>query len=140
MEETATRQLDGQALEQILIGHVQAITGKVEFKDNDDSHSGKKIYVQLKSGNSYLRKRGRDGHEIFDVKNERRLEYWISQPVDVFLLIRQTDDGRTGGDGTMRWMNVTRYLKDRKDKASRQIIFDGGALTMEAVWEPRDEF
>ena len=156
MEKTATRELDTQALEQILIGHVQAITGEanqifrtltqfdygidgeVEFKDNDGHPSGKKIYVQLKSGNSYLRTRRSDGREVFDIKNDRHLEYWISQPVDVYLVIRQTDE-RTGGE-TIRWMNVTRYLKNRKDKKSRQIIFDGEALTMEAVWRRRDAF
>ncbi len=62
----ATRALDSQALEQILIGHMMAtcgeanqifrqvdelnhgIDGEVEFKDNDGRASGKKIYVQLK--------------------------------------------------------------------------------------------
>ena len=72
------------------------------------------------------------------MKNDRHLEYWISQPVDVYLVIRQTDE-RTGG-ATIRWMNVTRYLKNRKDKKSRQIIFDGEPVTMEAVWKLRDEF
>lgn len=156
MEETATQKLDTQALEQILIGHMMAICGEanqvfrtltqfdygidgeVEFKDNDGHPSGKKIYVQLKSGNSYIRTRRRDGLEVFDVKNDRHLEYWISQPVDVYLVIRQTDE-QTGGE-TIRWMNVTRYLKNRKDKKSRQIIFDGEALTMEAVWRQRDAF
>lgn len=75
MDEMATRELDTQALEQILIGHMMAIAGEanqifrpvtmfdygidgeVEFKDNDGKASGKKIYVQLKSGNSYLRTR-----------------------------------------------------------------------------------
>jgi hypothetical protein len=37
-------------------------------------------------------------------------------------------------------MNVTRYLKARKDKQSRQIIFNGEKLDMEAVWKVRDEF
>ena len=37
-------------------------------------------------------------------------------------------------------MNVTRYLKARKDKKSRQIIFDGEKLDMEAVWKVRDGF
>jgi hypothetical protein len=154
METTATRRLDAQALEQILIGHVQAITGEanqifreldkfdygidgeVEFKDNDGRPSAKKIYVQLKSGNSYLRTRSGDGREIFDVKNDRHLEYWVSQPVDVYLVIRQTDEQTS--EGTIRWMNVTRYLKDRKNKSSRQIVFQGEALTMEAVWKLRD--
>jgi hypothetical protein len=156
MEEVATRQLDNQALEQILIGHMMAtcgeanqvfrpvsmfdygIDGEVEFRDNDGRPSGKKIYVQLKSGNSYLRTRRSDGHEVFDVKNDRHLEYWMGQPVDVYLVVRQTDE-RTDG-GTIRWMNVTRYLKNRKDKKSHQIIFEGEALTMEAVWRLRDAF
>ena len=156
MEENATMGLDTQSLEQILIGHMMAICGEasqifrtltqfdygidgeVEFKDNDGQPSGKKIYVQLKSGNYYLRTRRSDGREVFDVKNDRHLEYWISQPVDVYLVIRQTDE-RTG-EQTIRWMNVTRYLKNRKDKESRQIIFDGEALTMEAVWRRRDAF
>lgn len=156
MEEAATRQLDTQALEQILIGHVQAIAGEanqifrpltqfdygidgeIEFKDNDGRPSGKKVYVQLKSGNSYLRTRKSDTREIFDVKDDRHLEYWIAQPVDVYLVIRQTDEQT--GDQKIRWMNVTRRLKERKDKSSRQIIFDGEDLTMEAVWRLRDVF
>ena len=156
MEEAATRELDTQALEQILIGHMMAvcgeanqifrpvtmfdhgIDGEVEFKDNDNKASGKRIYVQLKSGNSYLRTRKGDGLEIFDVKNDRHLEYWINQPVDVYLVIRQTDE-RTREE-TIRWMNVTRYLKDRKDKTSRQIVFEGERLDMQAVWKLRDRF
>ncbi|HWQ18445.1 MAG TPA: DUF4365 domain-containing protein [Methanotrichaceae archaeon] len=90
------------------------------------------------SGNSFLRTRRSDGREVFDVKNDRHLEYWINQPVDVYLVIRQTDE-RTNRE-TVRWMNVTRYLKNREDKKSRQIIFDGEALTMEAVWRLHDAF
>ncbi len=156
MEETATRELDTQALDQILIGHMMAvcgeanqifrpvtmfdygIDGEVEFKDNDGKPSGHKIYIQLKSGNSYLRHRKRDGTEVFDVKNDRHLDYWINQPVDVYLVIRQTDD--RSGNGTIRWMNVTQHLKTRKNKKSRQIIFKGEQLTMEAVWKVRDRF
>lgn len=114
------------------------IDGEVEFRDDDGQPSGKKIYVQLKSGNSYLRTRKADGSEVFDVTNDRHLEYWVSQPVDVYLVIRQTDEA-TGGQ-TIRWMNVTRYLKARKDKRSRQIIFKGEKLDMQAVWKVRDEF
>jgi GTPase SAR1 family protein len=156
MEEAATQQLDTQALEQILIGHVMAvcgeanqvfrpvsmfdygIDGEVEFRDNGGQPSGKKIYVQLKSGNSYLRTRRSDGKEVFDVKNDRHLEYWTSQPVDVYLVIRQTDE-RTNVE-TIRWMNATHYLKNRENKKSRQIIFDGEALTMQALWKLRDSF
>ena len=156
MDETATRELDTQALEQILIGHMMAIAGEanqifrpvtmfdygidgeVEFKDNDGKASGKRIYIQLKSGNSYLRTRKGDGSEVFDVSNDRHLEYWISQPVDVHLVIRQTDE--LSGQQVIRWMNVTRYLKARENKKSRQIVFAGEKLDMEAVWKVRDGF
>ena len=37
-------------------------------------------------------------------------------------------------------MNVTRYLKNRADPHSRQIVFDGEALTMQSVWRLRDAF
>ncbi|TNJ39539.1 DUF4365 domain-containing protein [Chlorobaculum thiosulfatiphilum] len=114
------------------------IDGEVEFRDDNGQPSGRKIYVQLKSGNSYLRTRRSDGKEIFDVKNERHLSYWLNQPVDVFLVIRQTDE-RTG-EQTIRWMNVTSNLKKRSDKQSRQIVFDGEALTMTAVWTLRDGY
>ena len=79
-----------------------------------------------------------DGREIFDVSNERHLAYWISQPVDVYLVIRQTDDA-IGGQ-VIRWMNVTQYLKARNHTRSRQIIFDGHKLDMEAVWRVHDQF
>ena len=156
MDETATRELDTQALEQVLIGHMMAVAGEanqifrpvtmfdhgidgeVEFKDNDGKASGKKIYVQLKSGNSYLRTRKAGGSEVFDVTNERHLSYWINQPVDVYLVIRQTDE--LSGQQTIRWMNVTRHLKARMDKQSRQIVFAGEKLDMEAVWRVRDDF
>jgi hypothetical protein len=110
----------------------------VEFKANDGRASGKKIYVQLKSGNSYLRTRKGDGSEVFDIREERHLEYWTSQPVDVYLVIRQKDE--TSGQEIVRWMNVTHYLRNRKDKKSRQVIFEGEKLDMEAVWKVRDTF
>jgi hypothetical protein len=107
------------------------IDGEVEFKGSDGQASGRKIYVQLKSGGSYLRSRKVDGKEVFDVKNSRHLEYWVSQPVDVYLVIRDAE-------GAIRWMNVTRYLKARGDKQSRQIVFEGEKLDAPAVWRLRD--
>src|SRR5712672_3654618 len=122
MDATATRELDTQALEQILIGHMMAIAGEanqifrpvtmfdhgidgeVEFKDNDGKASGKRICVQLKSWNSYLRTRQSDGSEVFVFKDDRHFDYWAYQPVDVYLVIRQTDE--LSGQQVIRWMNV----------------------------------
>ncbi len=37
-------------------------------------------------------------------------------------------------------MNITHYLKNRKDPQSRQILFEGEPLTMEAVWRLCDKY
>jgi uncharacterized protein DUF4365 len=150
MDQKATQELDTQALEQILTGHMMAICGEanqifreltrfdygidgeLEFKRDDGSPSGKKIYVQLKSGASQLRIRKSDGQEVFDVKNPRHLEYWRSQPVDVYLVIRDSRE-------QIRWMNVTDYLRAREDTDSRQIIFQGDRLDTAAIWKTRDQ-
>lgn len=156
MDEKASQELDSQALEQILIGHMLAICGEanqiyrpvsmfdygidgeVEFKDNRGQPSGRKIYVQFKSGAWYRHTRQADGKEIFFVKNPRHLQYWTSQPVDVYLVIRDTQGINT--EETIRWMNVTRYLKQRSNKRSRQIVFEGERLDAPAVWRVRDDY
>jgi hypothetical protein len=53
--------------------------------------------------------------------------------VDVYLVIRDAEE-------IIRWMNVTRYLKRRKDKRSRQVVFDGEKLDAPAVWRVRDDY
>jgi small GTP-binding protein len=144
MDQRAEQALDTQALEQILIGHMLAICGEakqifrpkpmfdygidgeVEFKKDDGQPSGKMIYVQLKSGDSHLRERKRDETLIFGVKNPRHLTYWVEQPCDVYLVVRD-------GEGLIRWMNVTAYLKGRKDKTSKQIVFAGETLDAGAI-------
>ncbi len=73
-----------------------------------------------------------------DTPDGRHLEYWVNQPVDVYLVIRQQDE--RSGDAAIRWMNITQYLKEREDKASRQIVFSGEKLDLPAVWRVRDRF
>ena len=149
MDERAGLALDSQALEQILIGHMMAICGEInqifrpgtmfdygidgeiEFKDKKGKASGKKIYVQLKSGGSYLRHRQRDNNLIFDVKNPRHLDYWQNQPVDVYLVIRDEEK-------VIRWMNVTPHLRTRQNKESLQLEFTGEKLDAAALLRVRE--
>ena len=72
------------------------------------------------------------------MKDVRHLDTWLNLPVDVYLVIRQTDEA--SGVETIRWMNVTHTLKNRQHRKSRQIVFEGQELTMEAVWQVRDGF
>jgi len=153
MEETAQITIDNQSKEMMLIGQVfdtvgQAgqifrptsmfdwgIDGELEFttpgkdkKGNDISvASGTRLYLQLKSGDSYLRKR-KDGTEVFDV-SERHADYWQKQRYDVMLIVRNSD-------GSARWMNITDALK-RTKSLPKHIVFIGESFTKESVIQYR---
>ena len=150
LEEQARISIDNESRELILVGHAFAIAGEagqifrqtsnsdwgidgeIEFKNDKGEPSGKRVYLQLKSGDSYLQTRKADGKEIFKIKNPRHSEYWRDQAYPVMLVIRTSD-------GQIRWMNVTDYLK-QSAKNTRQIIFDGEPFTALSVVRLRDRF
>ena len=143
------RHVDPEALELILVGYMMTvcgeagqifrptsmldhgIDGEVEFKDDEGRASGSRIYVQLKSGGSYLRRRRSDGKEVFLVHNERHLEYLAKSRDDVYLVGRDAV-------GSVRWTNMTRILRGRNDKESREVVFEGERLDAAAVRRVRD--
>jgi HEAT repeat protein len=108
------------------------IDGEIEFKNDKGEASGQRVYLQLKSGDSYLRTRRTDGKEIFTIKNARHAEYWQSHAYPVLLVIR--DSG-----GQIRWMNVTEYLQ-RQGTTIKQIEFQGEPFTAEGVKQMRARF
>jgi small GTP-binding protein len=101
------------------------IDGEIEFKNNRRQASGERIYVQLKSGDSYLRTQ-KNGVRKFYISDERHIEYWLSQRYPVYLVIRDSD-------GKMSWMNITEHLKKQGEKPSRTVIFNGEILTVDAI-------
>jgi hypothetical protein len=147
--EESERSIDNESREQILFGEVQAIAGKaghifrpilhsdwgidgeIEFKDKNGNASGRRLYLQLKSGDSHLVRRKADGAEIFTVKKLRHLEYWTLQAYPVMLVIRNSD-------GHIRWMNVSEYLSQH-GRLNRQIIFQGDQLTPDNVMARAEE-
>jgi hypothetical protein len=136
LEEQAAARIDNESRELILVGHAFAIAGEagqifrptsnsdwgidgeIEFKDSEGKASGKRVYLQLKSGDSYLFTRQRDGVEVFTIKNERHIEYWQQQAYPVMLVIHTSD-------GIIRWINVTECLKRRRKKYDKRIVFEG---------------
>lgn len=148
MDEQARRAIDNESRELIPLGHAFAIAGEagqifrptpnsdwgidgeIEFKNNKGEASGRRVYLQLKSGDSYLESR-KDGREIFKIKKERHTEYWKAHEYPVMLVIRTSD-------GQIRWMNVTEYLK-KQGKAVKQITFDGEPFTAASLWRMRDK-
>ncbi|MBS0265400.1 MAG: DUF4365 domain-containing protein [Planctomycetes bacterium] len=136
LDQRSQAALDNESKESILVGAVYSVVGRagqifrptpnsdhgtdgeIEFKNHRRQASGKKVYVQLKSGDSYLRERKRDGAQIFEIKKERWATYWQSLAYDVWLIVR-TSNGR------VRWMNASEYLRTSSASGPvKQIVFD----------------
>ena len=148
MDERAKINLDNESRELILVGHAYAIAGEagqiyrqytnsdhgidgeIEFKNDKGEASGRRLYLQLKSGDSYLQHRQRDDVEVFAIKKKRWAEYWLSQAYPVMLVVRTSD-------GKIRWVNVTEYLQHH-GKDTKQIIFEGEPFTAPNVAKLRD--
>jgi hypothetical protein len=98
-----------------------------------DGTDCKRLYLQLKSGDSYLSQRKRDDAEFFHIKNPRWASYWQQQAYPVMLVIRTSD-------GVIRWMDVSDYLRreSREGKPITQIIFDGERLDVMSVRRLRE--
>ena len=99
-----------------------------------DVETGRKLYLQLKSGDSYLRKQRNDGTEVFRIQKERHARYWMEQAFPVLLVIRNAE-------GEVRWMEVRDWLKRASDggkKTVKQIVFEGERLDVMAVRRLRD--
>jgi hypothetical protein len=101
------------------------IDGEIEFKDGIGHASGRRLYVQLRSGDSHLERRRSDGEEVFTIKNERHIKYWTQHEYPVMLVIRNSS-------GLIRWMDVSAHLKAH-GIGSRRMIFRGELVTIDSV-------
>jgi small GTP-binding protein len=137
MQDASSAVLDSESKERVLVGEVMstvALAGQlcrelsvsdhgidmeIEFKDDSGLATGKKLYLQLKSGDTSLRRR-RDGAEIFDIKKQRHATYWAEQVFPVMLVIRTSN-------GEVRWMEIRERLREAKlsGHQMRQIVFAG---------------
>ncbi|ABW27178.1 TIR domain-containing protein [Acaryochloris marina] len=132
LEAEAQRELDNESKERALVGDVistVALAGQIsrefsvsdhgldmeiEFKNDEGEATGQRLYLQLKSGDSYLSERKRDGVEIFKISKQRHVEYWINQKYPVMLVIRNSE-------GEIRWMEISEYLQQKTQNGKKQI-------------------
>lgn len=94
---------------------------EIEFKTDDGEATGRKLYLQLKSGDSHLRVRQRDGSRAFGIDKPRHAGYWADQAFPVLLVIRDSS-------GRIEWMEIGEHLRARRsagDWPVRTIEFEG---------------
>jgi small GTP-binding protein len=141
LEAQSQRGLDNESKERALVGEVistvalagqisrefnvsdHGIDMEIEFKNDAGEATGRKLYLQLKSGDSWLQQRKRDGAEIFTIKDERHVRYWADQAFPVLLVIRDSEGG-------IRWMEI--------QKPGRSIVFQGERFDVMSVRRWRD--
>jgi WD40 repeat protein len=113
----------------------EGVDGEIEFRNARKKATGITYRVQLKSGDSHLRKR-KGGVEVFAMKDHYE-ELWAREGTVPVLLIIRTGDGRT------RYMNATDAIraaqKANPGKPVKQMVFAGEDFTKEAVLRLRDE-
>jgi Domain of unknown function (DUF4365) len=94
---------------------------EIEFKDDDNKATDQILFLQLKSSDSSLSERKRDGAPIFRMPTARRATYRREQALPVLLVIRTPD-------GEVHRMEIRDDLKRASDngkKVVRQIVFAG---------------
>lgn len=121
----------------------------VEFTDEEGNGTGNKgLCLQLKAGNSHLKKRKSDGAEIFAIKKQRWVKTWMNQAHPVMLVIgtfSEDEERAIGKDklefADVRWMEITSVLKRESQngtKPVKQIEFKGERLDLSSVRKWRD--
>jgi hypothetical protein len=116
---------------------------EVEFTDDAGRGTGRRVFLQLKSGNYYLRRRRRDGAEIFRIEQQRWVEYWLKQQCPVMLVIgtfKESDALELGKNklefDDVRWMEITSVLSHESQggvKRVGQIEFRGERLDYSSI-------
>lgn len=153
LEAQSTIVLDTESKERVLVGEVistvalagqicreksvsdHGIDMEIEFKDDNNEATGQMVLLQLKSGDSHLRKRQNDGAEIFKLKDQRHARYWMAQEFPVLLVIRNSG-------GEIRWMEVRDWLKRESNNGKKrvhQVVFRGDRFDVMCVrgWRSR---
>jgi hypothetical protein len=103
---------------------------EIEFRNEAGQATGQKLYLQLKSGDSYTRHKS-DGQEIFTIPKKRHATYWRDQAFPVFLVLRNSA-------GDIRWMEIRKFLRDAEPLPT-QIPFQGERFDVMAVRRQRDK-
>ena len=144
--------LDNESKERALVGEVistVALAGQlsrefsvsdkgldmeIEFNDDAGDATGQRLYLQLKSGDSHLTIRKRDGAEVFQIKDQRHVSYWMNQAFPVLLVVRNSA-------GEVRWMEVRDWLREATDNGKKkvtQIVFEGERFDVMSIRRWRD--
>ena len=144
--------LDNESRERALVGEVistAALAGQIsrefnvsdhgldmeiEFRSDEGEPTGKRLYLHVKSGNSYRGIRATDGARLFNIMDASYAPYWMTQSSPVLIVVRTAD-------GEVRWMEVRDYLWRASEGGTeylRVFAFEGERFDVMSVRRWRD--
>jgi small GTP-binding protein len=122
---------------------------ELEFTDDEGKGTGSRLYLQLKAGNSYLSRRKTDKMEVFKIKKQSWVKYWLKQPHPVMLVVGTFAEDKEVHSAKeklefadVRWMEIKELLRRESDdgkKPVKQIIFKGERLDVMSVRRWREK-
>ena len=125
----------------------EGIDMELEFTDDEGKGTGRRLYLQLKSGNSHLEKR-KNGDEVFTIKEQRWVDYWLKQPDPVMLVVGTFSDEdervvekEKVAFASVRWMEIRDVLMRESLNGTRpvkKIVFKGERLDMTSIHKWRE--
>ena len=113
----------------------EGIDAEIEFTDDRGRGTGRRLYLQLKAGDSYFRDARGRASRAFDIKEPRWVKYWQDQKYPVMLMVRTSN-------GVIRWMDVSAVLKQRTRDGEtniRSVEFRAEPFTVENLLKKRAE-
>ena len=127
----STVALAGQISRELVVSD-HGIDMEIEFKSDDGEATGKRLYLQLKSGDSHLQIRA-NGKRVFPIRNSRHASYWTSQPGPVMLIVRNST-------GDVEWMDISSPLRKqlKAGVVPRELIFAGDRFTVASLLKWRE--
>jgi DNA-directed RNA polymerase subunit RPC12/RpoP len=152
LRETAQLVLDSESRERLLVGEALAMASRagqiareltvadhgidmeIEFRDDAGAATGRKLYLQLKSGDSHLRARKRDESRVFRIAKPRHADYWADQAFPVMLVVRDSE-------GAIEWMEIGETLRTRRatgEWPAHEIVFDSERFDIMSIRRWRD--
>jgi hypothetical protein len=95
----------------------------LEFTDNQCKGIRRRLYLQLKAGNSWLPARQQDDIESFDIEKQAWVKSWLKQPHRDMLVISTLpeDDERSSRKDKLqfvdvRWMEISSVLQRKRQE------------------------
>lgn len=122
----------GQISREVVVSD-HGIDMEIEFKSDDAKATGKRLYLQLKSGDSHLQTRA-SGRRIFTIRDPRHAAYWAKQPGPVMLVVRNAS-------GYVEWMDISSPLRMQLavGLVPRKLTFSGERFTVSSVLKWREK-